>query len=270
MPFFWNVLAKKGQLYGNRNFENRVNASNLYSLSYPGYNEIFTGGTDPGISSNDKINNPGLNVLEFLNGKPSFKDSVVAFTSWEVFPYILNRQRNGLFINSGYEETGKENERTMVSRVQQEGVYEKAGTRYDELTFIMAKDYIQRNHPSVVFLGFGETDELAHQSRYDLYLEKAANIDRMIGELWHWVQTTPGYKDQTIFLITTDHGRGAKSRNWNKHGAFIRGSSETWFAIIGPAVPALGKCRGRVNIIKRNLPKQLQTYWVRILSQELQ
>ena len=32
MPFFWNVLANKGQVYGNRSFRNKVNTSNFYSL----------------------------------------------------------------------------------------------------------------------------------------------------------------------------------------------------------------------------------------------
>src|SRR5262245_57821537 len=51
MPFFWNVLSAKGQVFGNRNFNNKVNVANAYAISYPGYNEIFTGTTDPAVSS---------------------------------------------------------------------------------------------------------------------------------------------------------------------------------------------------------------------------
>ena len=36
MPFFWSILAKKGQLYGNRHFDNKVNTANIYTFSYPG------------------------------------------------------------------------------------------------------------------------------------------------------------------------------------------------------------------------------------------
>src|SRR5262250_1411738 len=61
MPFFWNVLARKGQVYGNRNFNNRVNVSNIYSLSYAGYNEMFTGEADIMIASNNKQNNSNRN-----------------------------------------------------------------------------------------------------------------------------------------------------------------------------------------------------------------
>jgi len=62
----------------------------------------------------------------------------------------------------------------------------------------------------MVFLGLGETDEFAHQGRYDQYLQKAHQFDQMIAELWYFVQTDPFYKDNTIFLITTDHGGGVR------------------------------------------------------------
>jgi Metalloenzyme superfamily len=245
LPFFWNIVATKGQLYGNRNYNNKVNTANLYRCSYPGYNEIFTGHTDIMVSNNKKKNNGNLNVLEYLDSKQKFKGKVVAFTSWDVFPYILNEERGNLLVNSGYENiagsisAGQE----MINSVQINGVAEKGATRYDQLTFLMAKEYVQKNQPKVVFIGLGETDEYAHQGRYDLYLEQANKIDRMIAELWHLVQTTPGYKDNTSFLITTDHGRGSRDSKWTSHSAFIKGSSQTWLAMIGPGIEPLGEIK---------------------------
>src|SRR5574339_74127 len=43
LPFFWNTIATKGQLYGNRNVGSKVNVTNNQWFSYPGYNEILTG-----------------------------------------------------------------------------------------------------------------------------------------------------------------------------------------------------------------------------------
>src|SRR5688572_29601473 len=34
MPFFWSVIGKQGQLYGNRKFDNHVNCSNKMWFSY--------------------------------------------------------------------------------------------------------------------------------------------------------------------------------------------------------------------------------------------
>ncbi|MBL7724380.1 MAG: sulfatase-like hydrolase/transferase [Chitinophagaceae bacterium] len=244
LPFFWNVIAQKGQVFGNRGYQNKVDVANLYSISYPGYNELFTGNTDMYISSNKKRNNPNINVLEYLDSRPSFAGKVAAFSSWDVFPYILNTKRNNLPVNSGYNniEEGTTYQQ-LINTVQQEVIYDKKPTRYDQLTFLTAKEYLQQHNPRVLYLGLGETDEFAHEGRYDLYLQQASQVDRMIAELWHWVQTTPGYKDNTTFIITTDHGRGSKASNWTAHGEFISGSSQTWFAVIGPGIKPAGEIK---------------------------
>jgi hypothetical protein len=245
LPFFWSMIASKGQLYGNRNFDNKMNTANLFRFSYPGYNEIFTGNTDLRISSNKKKVNTNQNVLEYLDSKEQFHGKVVAFTSWDVFPYILNKDRNEMLINSGYEnmEGDLSDEQKLINTVQTEAVYNKGETRHDQLTFLIAKEYVQKQQPRVVFIGLGETDEYAHQGRYDLYLEQANKIDRMIAELWHWIQSTPGYKDNSTILITTDHGRGSRSSKWTSHSAFIRGSSQTWLAMIGAGVQSCGEIK---------------------------
>jgi len=46
MPFFWNVVAEQGQLYGNRRRGCSVSIVNKMVFSYPGYNEILTGAPD--------------------------------------------------------------------------------------------------------------------------------------------------------------------------------------------------------------------------------
>ena len=94
-------------------------------------------------------------------------------------------------------------------------------------------------------MGRGETDEYAHDGRYDLYLQQASQVDRMIADLWHWVQTTPGYKDNTKVIITTDHGRGSRTGNWTSHGEFINGSSQAWMAVMGPGIEPTGEIKGK-------------------------
>ncbi|MGB3801116.1 MAG: phosphoglyceromutase, partial [Lewinella sp.] len=82
MPFFWESLAPKGMVFGNRWADNKVNCHNDQWFSYPGYNEILSGHADPAITSNDKIPNPKVTVLEWLNGKEELYGKVAAFGSW--------------------------------------------------------------------------------------------------------------------------------------------------------------------------------------------
>ena len=260
MPFFWNVLAQKGQIYGNRHLNNKVNTANIYNFSYPGYNEIFTGNTDLFIASNTKKKNNNINVLEFLNSKEEFKGKVVAFTSWDVFPYILNEERSQVMVNSGHEQLGENSGSehiALINKVQSEAIYNKKSTRYDQLTFLTAREYVQQHQPKVVFIGLGETDDFAHDGRYDLYLQQANKVDGMVEELWHWVQTTAGYKDNTTLLITTDHGRGKKDHSWTSHGSLIAGSSETWLAMIGPGLAALGEVKDDQQLFQKQIAKMI-------------
>jgi len=55
------------------------------------------------------------------------------------------------------------------------------------------------------------------------------------------MQLMPAYRDQTTFIITTDHGRGSGLVEWKEHGVEQKGSENIWIAVIGPDTPALGE-----------------------------
>src|SRR5690625_7407922 len=100
MPFFWSTIVGEGQLYGNRDLNNRVDVTNGRNFSYPGYNEILTGFADDNVDSNAKIWNANKTVLEFVNEQPAYRGSVAAFASWDVFPYIINSEWSGIPVNA--------------------------------------------------------------------------------------------------------------------------------------------------------------------------
>ena len=260
LPFFWSVLAKQGALYGNRGYNNRVNVANIYNFSYPGYHEMLTGSTDIRVNSNNKKTYRHTNVLEYINSLPDFQNKVVALSSWDVFPFILNGDRAALPMNSGYAPITNASSFTQkaFNKVQDEVAgEEKTKTRLDQLTFVAAKDYILKNKPRVMLLGLGETDEYAHDGRYDGYLQHANYIDRMLSELWLMIQSTPGYRNNTTILITTDHGRGKKDGTWSKHSTFVAGSSQAWLAMIGPNIPAEGEVKTAQQFYLKDLPQTI-------------
>ncbi len=245
LPFFWNEIAVKGELYGNRSKGNFVNVTNKYWFSYPGYNELFTGYADDSINSNDKKNNPNISVFETANKSEALKNKVAAVTSWDCFPYILNAERSGIYVNSGNqpEEDGKKSpEVILLNDLVNETAPFEDGVRYDIYTFHFALEYIKANHPRLMFIGFDETDDYGHEGLYDRYLFTAHQSDKVIGELWNWLQSQEQYKGQTTLILTCDHGRGSSENNmWQSHGKKIIGSDQTWLAIIGPDTPGLGE-----------------------------
>ncbi len=257
LPFCWNVIAEKGQLYGNRNYGNKANVRNFYKISYAGYNELFTGYADPRFIPNTPRNNNNTSLPGYLNSLAPYKGKVVAFSSWNIFPYILNEQQNDFTVNSGYENLSLDDSAISNINIVQDSVHEKSACRYDMLTFLMAKQYIQQQHPKCVVLSFGETDEFAHSGRYDMYLQKANDADRMVAELWYTIQTDPFYKDNSILIITTDHGRGKKNNTWSAHHTFVKGSGEIWLAMLGYGIEQKGEIKENGQVYQNQIAQTI-------------
>jgi hypothetical protein len=247
MPFFWNVIAKQGQLYGNRTLGNKVNTTNKMWFSYPGYNEILTGFADDArVASNDPVDNPNLTVLEFLNKRKEYQGKVAAFSSWETFPWIINTKRSGISVNSGYTKVTSTNtdRENLLNELMFQLPNESGGTRPDAFTFHYAFEYLKKNKPKLLFISFDETDHFAHEGEYDRYLASAQYTDGFIKTLWEWIQSQPTYKDKTTVIITTDHGRGEKNPDdWKHHGIKMPKADEIWFAFLGPDTPPLGEVK---------------------------
>jgi hypothetical protein len=244
MPFTWGVIAREGQLYGNRLAKSTARVTNGLNFSYPGYNEVLCGFADPAITSNDKKNNANATVLEWLNGKPGFRDRVAAFTSWDVFPYIINRERSGVLINAGHEPftalPQTEALRT-INLLVAETTPPARDARHDSFTFHLARTYLEAKKPRVLFVSFDETDNYGHAGRYDRLLRSARQADAWVKILWETVQAIPEYRGKTSLIFCPDHGRGDGPVEWKNHGKSVKGSEHAWLAILGPDTPALGE-----------------------------
>ena len=245
LPFFWNTIAEKGQLYGDRDMGNKDEVANPYHFSYPGYNEIFTGFPDVKMNTNDPITNHNVNVLEYINKQKGFEGKVAVFSSWYIFPTILNVERSGLKVNSGYtdfNDPGADEHFKYLNELQHK-VPDLLGsdTRLDFLTFEFGKEYLEQYKPRVLYIAFDETDDMAHDGNYKLYLEAAHREDGFLNELWQYIQSNPMYKDNTTLIVTCDHGRGdVPLENWRDHGKETPDSEQTWFAVMGPDTPPTG------------------------------
>lgn len=244
MPFLLNVVAKQGQLLGNTNKGSAVRVTNGMNFSYPGYNELLCGFPDRRINSNAKRPNPNVTILEWLNGKPAFKGKVVAFTCWDVFPYIINTERSGLPVYAdieSFQKLPKGGNNRLLSELAADSAQVFKGVLPDSFVYHAAVEHLRTQKPRLMYLSFGDTDDWAHEGRYDLVLESARLEDGMIRKLWETVQSLPEYKDKTTFVITTDHGRGAGKSEWRNHGAAIIGADHIWLGALGPDTPALGE-----------------------------
>lgn len=262
LPFFWSTLVENGQIYGNRDLGNIAEVSNPYKFSYPGYSEMFTGIPDPGVNSNNKVYNPNSNVLEYLNKQKGYEGKVIAFTSWDVFPYILNDKRSGIIVNSGIQNLvlDKMSDRlSLLNELQKQAPgFISEDMRLDAITYQFAKQYMIDHKPGVIYIGLDETDDMAHMGNYKFYLQQAYKTDGMLADLWKYIQSDPFYKDQTTLIITSDHGRGeVPLETWRQHGIDIRGAEQIWFAVMGPDTPAKGELNTKTQIYQKQIAQTI-------------
>jgi Type I phosphodiesterase / nucleotide pyrophosphatase len=241
-PFLWTTVAAHGQIYGNRALGSHLNNANPYWFSYPGYNELLTGYPDTAVNSNDKIPNPNENVLEFINKQKGYQGKVAAFTTWDVFPYILNAQRSGVYVNADVDTIKLKAAGLQLINDMQFLTTRPIGVRPDIFTYMAGREYLKAYQPKLLYIAFDETDDFAHNGMYDQYLGSAYAEDAMIADIWKTVQSMPGYKDKTTLIVTCDHGRGDKVKaTWKDHGSKVEGANELWLAVIGPDTKHLGE-----------------------------
>lgn len=257
LPFFWNrLVATQGAVVGNRTLGSRAEVANGMRISYPGYSELLTGAPhDDRITTNDSVRYSFRTVLEWLRRDLALSPAQIAlFGSWETFRFIGESQPGSIAINAGFETFANPDPAiATLSELQFLTPNGFHGARHDVYTFRFGLAHLKSARPRVLYLAFDETDDWAHQKRYDLVLDALWRTDRQIEQLWTWLQADSEYRGTTTLIVTVDHGRGRTPADWTDHGPKVAGADETWFACFGPGVAARGEQRDGAVVQQRQV-----------------
>lgn len=253
MPFFWKTLAPAGVVFGNPAKGSRVTVQNRQWFSYPGYSELLTGRPQPDVTSNELVRYPrNRTVLEHLHDELGLGFAEIAqIGSWDGLKYAA-ASRDGAFLMNGARDplpadlSTPDIDRYVELRGQIQQLWEE--TSNDVLTFRIAKEYLLKNRPRLLWLGLGQSDDWAHARRYDLVLDFLHQADTMLADLWQTLQSTEPYRGRTTLIVTTDHGRGRTPADWAEHDFGIEGSQDIFIAVIGPDTPATGEAEDVADV----------------------
>jgi len=250
-------VAKQGQIFGNQALGSIARVSNGKAFSYPGYNEMSTGFPNDAIDSNEFGPNPTPSVFEWLNKFDEFQGRVAIYGTWNVFENIFNQRRSGLIIQAGWTPPPAKSPPSprdaLLTRLYETTTPLDEEDVDNSFLQVALLDYVKSAKPRVLFVGYGETDNWAHQGRYDLVLDSAHRTDGFVKELWETMQAMPQYRGTTTFIITTDHGRGGGLSEWKEHGVEEKGSENIWVGVIGPDTQALGERRGGAVLVQAQI-----------------
>ncbi len=265
LPFFWGTLAAQGIVLGNLARGSNVKVTNPYRVSYPGYAEILTGQPQPAITGNKQVRIPRETVLEFVRRKLGLsRMQVAAFGSWNVFRFIVARDQHAFFYNAGYEPVphsfaSPEMDTLGILQVRARTPWDTV--RHDAMTFGLALEYLKAYQPQLFYLALGETDDWAHDHRYDRVIQSIRLFDDCLKELWQTLQSFEGYRNKTTLILTSDHGRGSGRRDWSDHGDKVRGADDIWLAIMGPDTPDRGEVAPSATFYQKQVAATLLQFF---------
>ena len=243
MPFVWNTIAKQGVIIGNRNKNSMMQVANKTNISYPGYCEMMTGMVDEAITSNDPVDNPHHNVLEAVNQNKRYNGSVVMYGSWKSTRFAIHNEQAGIPASVSYEPpvAKKQTSRLKLAERMLAGMpHYWRSEHFDAFTYAYALETLMNDHPKVMWISFGDTDEWAHSRKYDFYLDATNYTDAFIRDLYEACESDRFYRGKTTYLLTCDHGRGF-GNEWSNHGSGTKGSEATWFMAWGKGVQPAGE-----------------------------
>lgn len=243
-PYFWGTLAPQGVVLGDAGRGSRVTLRNPHAFSAPGYIELLTGRFHPDVTTNDARRYPHATVLQAIRkGLRLRSEEVAVFSTWDALGLFAASEPGAIFVNAGYERVPAALSNPVMDAL---GDYQEhvmalwEGYRTDMPTFHLALEYLRVHRPRVLYLALGETDDWAHARRYDRLLDCLRLDDDYMRILWETLQSIDAYRDRTTLIVTTDHGRGRRAKDWVDHGAGIAGSEDIWIAIVGPDTPGRG------------------------------
>jgi hypothetical protein len=191
------------------------------------------------------VRNPFPTVLEGLQKQLKLPpERVATFASWGVFNQIAEHREGATTVNAGPgEQLPTESAARELALLERETVPSWSSMRWDVFTFKFAMSHLAAARPRIMYLALGETDDWAHDGRYDRVLDAYARTDRYLEQLWTWLQQQADYRGRTHLILTTDHGRGQTPANWRDHGDKVPGADAVWIAFASPRMSARGEWR---------------------------
>lgn len=108
----------------------------------------------------------------------------------------------------------------------------------DELTFLIAREVMQRIAPAMLMVNFSDV-EVAHSGAYSLHLGGIHRADALCHRLWQVIQASPELSATTTLVIMNEFGRdpdGSGTNGFFNHRTDTESCRMAWSMVLGPAV----------------------------------
>lgn len=236
LPHFWSETAPRGAVYGDVWRGGVATVSNGMNISLPGYMSIAGGREVPDCWNNvcDRIVHETLldRLHTSLDAGPF---GVATFASWAKI-HRAATSVDGPVVTAGLEAYDREADDVVFADINRRALADPppwGDGRKDKYTVELAMHYLEKHRPRFLWLSLLDTDEWAHLENWDDYIASLRQFDGWLGELERRLQALGEYGENTVLVITTDHGRG-DWHQWGWHGPLWPASRRIWLYVQQP------------------------------------
>ena len=113
-----------------------------------------------------------------------------------------------------------------------------APTSGDELTFMIAREVLQRLAPAMLMVNFSDM-EVAHSGSYSLHLGGIRRADELCQRMWQFIQSDPELSATTSLVIMNEFGRdpdGSGTNGFFNHRTDTECCRMAWSMVLGTSV----------------------------------
>ena len=193
-------------------------------------------------------------MLEFLKRKLGLSASQVAcFASWDVMNWIAAHDPAAVSINAGYAAYDNPEPGIKADAHAQFETVPMGRRPAQSPTLSILLSPISSDINRACSTSLGETDDWAHDGRYDRVLQALGRTDGYLRELWEFIQSSDQYRGKTTILMTADHGRGDTAGQWRDHGKKIEDARYIWLAAISPDTQLRGEWSNTATIYQNQI-----------------
>jgi hypothetical protein len=237
-------LADSGMAIGTNGSGITANGPGFVSL--PGYLEMLTGAPTRCLD-NDCAPVDRSTIADEMAAEPGTGPlDVAVIASWDRIERAASKSPENLIVSAGRHHGATRNRLRydpiaddLFERGSKDGPEPGSGDfRRDRSTAAIALHYLRTQRPRFLFIGLGETDELAHKGDYRGYLEALGQADEMIGNVASLLSAYEREGRRTTLIVTTDHGRGP---DFARHGSHAPESGAVWVVAAGAGIPKTGR-----------------------------
>jgi len=108
----------------------------------------------------------------------------------------------------------------------------------DELTFLIAREVLDRIAPAMLMVNFSDV-EVAHSGSYSLHLGGIHRADALCHRMWSFIESKPDLKATTTLVIMNEFGRdpdGSSTNGFFNHRTNTESCRMAWGMVLGAAV----------------------------------